>query len=101
MITKILLYAFMGLLWEILITSYHRSVISQKNLLASLFAVIITFVSLSVISDITKQIISCDNYHVYIYILVFALAKGIGAYLSLNWWSKKAQCDAGDCQRRN
>jgi hypothetical protein len=98
-----LLYFLAGFIQEVLITSYHRCVYSERNLLASILAALITVVSLLVITGILQKIFDpLTGALTYLYVVVFAGGKGLGAYGSLSWWSKKAICDAdGDCQRRS
>ena len=101
---KALVYLLAGFSWEVLITSYHRCVIEEKNAIASLLAMTITCVSLLIVSNLTKEIILSETgLAVYAYVFVFALGKGAGAFTSLSWWSKKEHKvhDSGDCQRRD
>ena len=98
-----LLYALAGFLQEVLITSYHRCVISHRNLLASGLTASITILSLLVVTGIIKKILDpAIGALSLIYVLVFALGKALGAYGSLSWWSKKSNlCSGkGNCQRR-
>lgn len=103
MITNLLVYICAGFIQEALITSYHRSVITERNLLASLLASTITLLTLLAVTGIIRDMLNpVAGYSVYLYAVVFAFGKGIGAYTSLSWWSKNTKCDGpGDCQRRN
>lgn len=85
----VFLYLITGFIWEMLITSYHHCVIARRKILVSLLAVVITLISLLVVSSITKEIIVAKGWLVYLYILVFAIGKGFGAYMSLTWWINK------------
>jgi len=98
-----LLYILAGFVQEVLITSYHRSVIAEKNALAACLSSSITILSLLVITGILKKILDpTTGYWVFLYVIVFAAGKGLGGYCSLTWWSKNAACDGeGDCQRRD
>ena len=98
------LYFFAGFLQEVLITSYHRCVYSERNALAAILAALITVVSLLVITGILHKILDpATGLLTYIYVLIFAGGKGTGAYGSLSWWSQKGSlCKGdGDCQRRS
>lgn len=88
---KLFVYFCAGFIWEVLITSYHHCLISHKNFIASFLAMIITIVSLLVISNLTKEIITATTgtWNIYAHVLIFALGKGIGAFLSLTLWSKR------------
>lgn len=98
-----LLYILAGFIQEVLITSYHRSVIAERNVLAAGLSSCITVLSLLVITGIIRKILDpATGYWIFLYVLVFATGKGLGGYCSLTWWSKKALCDGdGDCQRRD
>jgi len=98
-----ILFALAGFIQEVLITSYHRSVIAEKNVQASMLASSITIVSLLVIAGIIKKIFDpSSGLFSVLYVFVFATGKGLGAYGSLSWWSKKGACSGkGKCQRRN
>lgn len=103
-----IIYFLAGLSQEVLITSYHRCVYTERNFLASCLAALITIVSLLVFAEILKKIFSpLPTLLTYFYVVIFAAGKGFGAYGSLSWWSRNdhihnANCDEkGDCQRRN
>jgi hypothetical protein len=93
-IINCLLYAAAGFFMEVLITSYHRSVIAERNLMASLLATTITTVGLLVVTGIIKEILdpAGDRAASVSYVFIYAIAKGIGAYCSLSWWTKRAEC---------
>ena len=99
-----ILYALAGFVQEVLITSYHRAVISQRNLLACGLTASITILSLLVVTGIIRKILDPTiGILSFIYVIVFALGKAVGAYGSLSWWSKKTNiCSGkGNCQRRD
>lgn len=105
-----LLYWAAGFLQEVLITSYHRCVMAEKNLLASFLTSLITIVSIGVVAGIIKKILDPTvGLLSLFYILIFAAGKGSGAYLSLTWWTKKIPgllakktCGRmGSCQRKS
>lgn len=83
---------------------------AERNILASFLAMLITVVSLGVVAGIIQKIINpAVGMLTYLYILIFAAGKGMGAYGSLSWWTKRkpekgcrGTCDEkGGCQRRN
>lgn len=104
-----LIYCLAGFIQEVLITSYHRCVMAERNVLASFLAMLITIVSLGVVAGIIKKIIDPSvGLLTYLYIIVFAGGKGLGAYNSLIWWTKrkgrnshKSCGQKGGCKRRN
>jgi hypothetical protein len=88
------LYFLAGLVQEVLITSYHRCVYSQRNILASILTILITVLSLLVIAGIIHKIIDpAAGLLSYLYVLIFASGKGVGAYGSLTWWTKSGKCE--------
>jgi len=102
--TYCLLYILAGFVQEALITSFHRSVIAEKNVLAACLSSSITILSLLVITGIIRKILDpTTGYWVFLYVLIFTIGKGLGGYCSLTWWSKKALCDEekGDCKRKD
>ena len=73
-----------GFIQEILVTSYHRAVTTNKIATASILTMIVGILSILVIAEVTRKIFDPSfGFLSYIFVLVFASGKGIGAYLSL------------------
>lgn len=81
-------YLLAGLILEVMVVIYHRSVASHHKLLASIMATLITATSLLLIAQITHQIISSGAYSM-LYVLIYSIGKGIGAYATLSWWERR------------
>jgi len=90
LILQCLLYALAGCLQEVMITIYHRSINCDRKLLACSMTTLITIVSLLVVTQVTKQILASGWLSLWL-VLVFALGKGFGSFITLSWWGKYAQ----------
>jgi hypothetical protein len=82
-------YLLIGLIFEVMVVIYHRGVAANRKVLASVMATLITAVGLLLTAQITHQIITSGTYSL-VYVLVYSVGKGIGAYGTLSWWGRHA-----------
>jgi len=78
-------YLLAGLILEVMVVIYHRGVVNNHKLLVAIMATLITATSLLLIAQITHQIITSGAYSM-LYVLIYSIGKGIGAYGTLSWW---------------
>ena len=88
MILVCLGYLLVGLIMEVMVVIYHRGVASNHKILASVMATLITATGLLLTAQITHQIITSGNYSL-VYVLIYSIGKGIGAYGTLSWWGRR------------
>lgn len=81
-------YLLAGLVLEVMVVIYHRGVAANHKILASVMATLITATSLLLMAQITHQIITSGTYSL-LYVLIYSIGKGIGAYGTLSWWGRR------------
>lgn len=94
-ILQYIAYAVAGFLQEVMIVAYHRAINCERKLLASVLTVTITMVSLLVVAQVTHQIIVDTGLLSLLGAAIFAVGKGVGAFLTISWWGREgARVDA-------
>lgn len=87
LILQCAIYSLIGFLQEVMVIVYHRATVCGRKLLASIMTTLITAVGLLVMAHITQQILASGPLS-FLLVLVFAVGKGIGAYVTLGWWGR-------------
>jgi len=73
-----------GFVQEILITTYHRAVMTNRVLAATILTMLIAVLGLLVMAEVTRKIFDPTFGMIsYLFVIIFAAGKGCGAYLSL------------------
>jgi len=85
LICECIVYILAGFFQEFMVVIYQRASSCNRKLLASVMTTLITMVSLLVMARITHQIMASGPLSLLL-ATVFAIGKGIGAYITLGWW---------------
>lgn len=89
MLLYLSLFFLAGFIQEILITTYHRAVATNRVAAATLLTITITILVLLVMAEITRKIFDPSFGIIsYLFVVIFALGKGFGCYISLRKLSK-------------
>lgn len=84
------LFMITGFVLESCVCIYHRARENDRVVLSSAFSFLITCIGLLVISKIIYSIVNSPmGILSLIYVVMYALGKGIGTYTSLKLWDKQ------------
>ena len=78
-----------GFIQDALVASWHRSANTYRIKSTATLSFVLTCLGLIIITDIIKKLLDPSFGSItYLFIVVYALGKSAGAYISLKYWHK-------------